>query len=232
MSNSTQLFTVETYALTSGGIPRKRKVKVGARLYKECLPPVNIESGFFYYKLPQNMAGMDVFRDKLSAYKRASFYSPLQSNYALVVTNYIRSYHDQPSPGTRELPSLIQQGTCLSWCWKHPCRSATRGGLRFGQALWLSRIYLNLSLIKLFQESLFPGEPYLGAFLGDIQYAEWFPGARLAANEAYAYDRMRAIQGRMISSTILCIKWSFSLYVGRSVPWSYGFCKVFLISWC
>ena len=211
----------------------------------ECFPDVNIESGFFYCKHPQNMADMDDFSDRLYAHKKASFDTPLQSNHALVVTNYIRSYHDSPSPGTRELPSLIQQGTGHFFTMP---RLVLKTPLQVGNKKW-SQVWTGIMtskdlphvppapvVIKLFQESLFPREPYLNAFVGDFQYAEWFPGARLAANEAYAYDRMRAIQGGVISSTISryallqMMKGSFSVYVGRSVAWSYGFCKVFLIS--
>ena len=179
----------------------------------EYLPAVNIESGFFYYKLPQNMADIDVFSDRLDAYKRASFDSPLQSNHALIVTNYIRSYHDPPSPGTRELPPLIQQGTGHFFTMP---QLVLKTPLQVGKKKW-SQVWTGIMTskdlphvppapvaIKLFQESFFPGVPYLGAFLGRLQYAEWFPGARLAANEAYAYDRMRAIQGTVISSTISC----------------------------
>ncbi|KAF8484077.1 hypothetical protein JB92DRAFT_3031708 [Gautieria morchelliformis] len=64
-------------------------------------------------------------------------------------------------------------------------------------------------IIKLFQESYLGLGPEIGDLWGDLDYAEWLPGARLAANEAWAYDRMRALQG-------------------RTVPWSYGFCKCLL----
>ena len=41
------------------------------------------------------------------AYKEAS----LQADHTLVVTRYLRSYHDPPSPGTRELRPLVRLGT-------------------------------------------------------------------------------------------------------------------------
>ena len=153
------------------------------------------------------MADMDVFSDKLYAYKEAFFDSPLKSNHALVVTNYIRSYHDPPSQGTRELPALIQQGTGHFFTMP---QLVLKTPLQVGEEKW-SQVWTGIMtskdlphvppapvVIKLFQESLFPGDPYLIDFLGDLQYAEWFPGARLAANEVYAYDRMKAIQGRVI----------------------------------
>ena len=174
-------------------------------------PSVNIESGFFYDKFPQNMADMNVFTDKLDAYKGASFDSPLQSNQALVVTNYIRSYHDLPSPGTRELPPLIQQGTGHFFTMpqlvlKTPLQVGNKRYSQVWTGIMTSKDLPHVPpapvAIKLFQESLSIGVPCLDDFLGDFYYAQWIPGARLAANEAYAYDRMRAIQGKVISSTI------------------------------
>ena len=50
-------------------------------------------------------------------------------------------------------------------------------------------------VIKLLQESLFWTLPCSVDFLDNCQYAEWLPGAQLAANEAYAYDCMRTLQG-------------------------------------
>ncbi|KAF8530723.1 hypothetical protein JB92DRAFT_2857546 [Gautieria morchelliformis] len=64
-------------------------------------------------------------------------------------------------------------------------------------------------VMKLFQESYLGFFPKITDLWGNLDWAEWLPGARLAANEAWAYDRMRALQG-------------------RSVPWSYGFCKCLL----
>ncbi|KAF8497702.1 hypothetical protein JB92DRAFT_3146626 [Gautieria morchelliformis] len=64
--------------------------------------------------------------------------------------------------------------------------------------------------VKLFQESFFTNiKPTVYDFWGDVDYVEWVPGARLAAREAWAYERMRPLQG-------------------RGVPWSYGFCKCVL----
>ena len=31
---------------------------------------------------------------------------------------------------------------------------------------------------------------YISCFWGELEYAEWFPGARLAANKAYAFDHI------------------------------------------
>ena len=137
-------------------------------------------------------------------YKSASFYYPLQPNQALIVTNYMRSYHDPPLSGARELPPLIRQGT--SHIFTMP-QITLNTPLQVGRKKW-SQVWTGIMtsqdvpdvppapvVIKLFQESFFRTCPCLVDFLGDFQYADWFPGARLAANEAYAYDRMRTIQG-------------------------------------
>jgi hypothetical protein len=61
-------------------------------------------------------------------------------------------------------------------------------------------------VIKLFQESHFIDiEPTIEDFWGNFTYAEWFPGARLAANEAWAFDRMRALQGEYFTIAVLAI---------------------------
>jgi hypothetical protein len=48
-------------------------------------------------------------------------------------------------------------------------------------------------VIKLFQESHLRDGPSIEDIWGEVDYAEWLPGARLAANEAWAYDRTRAL---------------------------------------
>jgi hypothetical protein len=62
------------------------------------------------------------------------------------------------------------------------------------------------AVIKLFQASYLKDRPNTNDFWGDLDYAEWFPGARLAANEAWAYDCMRSLQGNFF--TIQVIRYS------------------------
>jgi hypothetical protein len=57
-------------------------------------------------------------------------------------------------------------------------------------------------VIKLFQESHLSDCPNIDDFWGDFDSAGWLPGARLAANEAWAYDRMRALQGKFFTSKL------------------------------
>ncbi|KAF8504258.1 hypothetical protein JB92DRAFT_2967758 [Gautieria morchelliformis] len=184
-----------------------------------CPPPVNIESGFFYFKCPQSSEDVQSFRDRLRAYKYASFKAPLQPGHVLVVTSYMRSYHDPPSSGTRELPPLIQKGTGHAMTMPQLLLETP---IRVGEELW-SQVWKGTMtsgdlpdvpsapvVIKLFQESHFRNIwPTINDFWGDLERALWVPGARLAANEAWAFDRMRALHG-------------------RGVPWSYGFCKCVL----
>ncbi|KAF8504255.1 hypothetical protein JB92DRAFT_2967740, partial [Gautieria morchelliformis] len=182
------------------------------------IPPVNIESGFFYFKCPQTNEDVQSFRDRLRAYKYASLKAPLQPGHVLVVTNYMRSYHDPPSPRTRELPPLIRKGTGHVMTMPELLLETP---IRVGEELW-SQVWKGTMTsgdlpdmppapvaVKLFQESFFTNVPTIYDFWGGLDYVEWIPGARLAAHEAWAYERMRALQG-------------------RGVPWSYGFCKCVL----
>jgi hypothetical protein len=57
-------------------------------------------------------------------------------------------------------------------------------------------------VIKLFQESHLSDAPNIDDFWGHFDSAGWLPGARLAANEAWAYDRMRALQGKFFTSKL------------------------------
>jgi hypothetical protein len=200
-------------------------------------PPVNIESGFFYFKCPQTNEDVQRFRDKLRAYKYASLGAPLQPGHVLVVTNYMRSYHDPLSPGTRELPPLIRESTGHVMTMPQILLETP---IRVGEELW-SQVWRGTMtsadlpdvppapvVIKLFQESHFEDiMPIIKDFWGNFEYADWVPGARLAANEAWAFDRMRALQGGYFTIAVLVI---FKVgFTGRGVPWSYGFCKVWFI---
>ncbi|KAF8530721.1 hypothetical protein JB92DRAFT_456204 [Gautieria morchelliformis] len=108
------------------------------------------------------------------------------------------SYHSNPSSGTL-LQARIQGGD-VKWSqvWKGVMTSQD-----FPDVPPVSVV------MKLFQESYLGFVPTLENLWGNLDYAEWFPGAGLAANEAWAYDRMRPLQG-------------------RTVPLSYGFCKCLL----
>ncbi|KAF8530742.1 hypothetical protein JB92DRAFT_2857718 [Gautieria morchelliformis] len=181
-------------------------------------PPVNIESGFFYFKCPRTQGDLETFWARLWAYKKASIIAPLHPGHVLTVTNYMGSYHGNPSSGTRELPPLIRQ--CTGYNVTMPLlvlQAPIQGGDAKWSQVWrgvmTSQDFPDLSpvpvIIKLFQESYLGFGPEIGDLWGNSEYAEWLPGARLAANEAWAYDRMRALQG-------------------RTVPWSYGFCKCLL----
>ncbi|KAF8519259.1 hypothetical protein JB92DRAFT_2009118 [Gautieria morchelliformis] len=159
------------------------------------VPPVNIESGFFYFKPPRTREDVEILRHRFHTYREASFEAPLYHGHVLAVTNYMGSYHGQPSSGTRKLPPLIRQSTGYTVIMPILVLEAP---MQVGNVV-----------IKLFQESYLKIGPSIEDIWGDLDYAEWFPGARLAANEAWAYDRMRALQG-------------------RTVPWSYRFCKCVL----
>jgi hypothetical protein len=176
-------------------------------------PPVNIESGFFYFKCPQTNEDVQSFCNRLRAYKYASLKAPIHPGHVLVVTSYMRSYHDPPSPGTRELPPLIRKGT--GHVMTMP-RLLLETPIRVGEELW-SQVWRGTMtsadlpdvppvpvVIKLFQESHFIDiKPAIKDFCGDFTYAEWVPGARLAANEAWAFDRMRALQGEYFTLAVL-----------------------------
>jgi hypothetical protein len=84
-------------------------------------------------------------------------------------------------------------------------------------------------VIKLFQESYLSYGPNIDDFWRDLDYAEWIPGARLAANEAWAYDRMRSLQGKFFTIQVTARVDAMTGCAGRTVPWSYGFCKVFAV---
>jgi hypothetical protein len=63
-------------------------------------------------------------------------------------------------------------------------------------------------VIKLFEESHFTHiMPTLDDFCGNFEHADWIPGARLAANEAWAFDRMRALQGQYLISHVRLHSW-------------------------
>ncbi|KAF8530718.1 hypothetical protein JB92DRAFT_2857508, partial [Gautieria morchelliformis] len=182
------------------------------------LPPVNIESGFFYFKTPRTREDVEILRHRFHTYREASFEAPLYPGHVLAVTNYMRSYHGHPSSGTRELPPLIRQSTGYTVIMPTLVLQAP---IQVGNGKW-SQVWRGIMtsqefpdvppvpvVIKLFQENYLKIGPSIEDIWGDLDYAEWLPGARLAANEAWAYDRMRALQG-------------------RTVPWSYGFCKCVL----
>jgi hypothetical protein len=176
------------------------------------VPPVNIESGFFHFRCPQTYEDVQSFCDRLQAYKNDSLKAPLQHSHVLVVTNYMRSYHDPPSPGTRELPPLIQKGT--GHITTMP-QLLLENPIHVGEKMW-SQVWKGTMasvdlpdvppasvVIKLFQESHFKDiKPIIDDFWGYLDYAEWIPGARLAANEAWAFDRMRALQGGYFTSAV------------------------------
>ncbi|KAF8506443.1 hypothetical protein JB92DRAFT_2962039, partial [Gautieria morchelliformis] len=184
-------------------------------------PPVNIESGFFYYNCPRSRQEVDVLSERLLTYKRASSKAPLLPGQVLAVTNYMVSYHDPPSPGTRELPLLIRKGTAHFMTIP---QLVLQTPIHVGDGKW-SQVWKGIMtskdfpdvppapvVVKLFQESYLSSWPSIGDFWGKFDGAEWLPGARMAANEAWAYDRMRALQGKFFTFR-------------RTVPWSYGFCK-------
>ncbi|KAF8511606.1 hypothetical protein JB92DRAFT_2933731 [Gautieria morchelliformis] len=181
-------------------------------------PLVNIESGFFYYNCPRSRKEVDVLSERRITYKHASSKAPLLPGQVLAMTNYMVSYHDPPSPGTRELPLLIQKGTAHFMTIPQLVLQAP---IHVGDGKW-SQVWKGIMtskdfpdvppasvVVKLFQESYLSFGPCIRDFWGKFDSAEWLPGARMAANEAWAYDRMRALQG--------C-----------TVPWSYGFCKCVL----
>ncbi|KAF8530740.1 hypothetical protein JB92DRAFT_458019 [Gautieria morchelliformis] len=188
-----------------------------ARMARQ-VPPVNIESGFFYFKCPQTEEDLQAFWLRLCAYKEAAIKAPLHPDHVLTVTNYMGSYHGHPSSGTRELPPLIRQ--CTGYTITVPLL-VLQAPIQVGDGKW-SQVWRGTMasqdlpdvppvpvVIKLFQESYLGFGPGIEDLWSTLEYADWLPGARLAANEAWAYDRMRALQG-------------------RSVPWSYGFCKCVL----
>ncbi|KAF8511593.1 hypothetical protein JB92DRAFT_2933600 [Gautieria morchelliformis] len=167
-------------------------------------PPVNIESGFFYFSCPRSRQEVDVLSERLLAYKHASSEAPLLPGQVLAVTNYMVSYHDPPSPGTRELPLLIRKGTAHFMTIPQLVLQAP---IHVGYGKW-SQVWKGIMtskdfpdvppvpvVVKLFQESYLCLGPRIRDFWGDCQNAGWLPGARMAANEAWAYDRMRAFQG-------------------------------------
>jgi serine/threonine protein kinase len=201
-------------------------------------PPVNIESGFFYFKRPRTQEDLETFWDRLCAYKEASFEVPLHPGHTLSVTNYIRSYHGHPSSGTRELPPLIRQWTGHTATMPLLVLQAP---IQVGDCKWsqvwkgtmTSQDLPNLPpapvIIKLFQESYLSYGLNIGDLWGDLEYAEWIPGARLAANEAWAYDRLRSLQGEFFTIQVTARVDAMTGFAGRTVPWSYGFCKVFIV---
>jgi hypothetical protein len=175
-------------------------------------PPVNIESGFFYFKSPRTNEDVESFCERLRTYNYASLEAPLQSGHVPVVTNYMRSYHNPPLSGTRELPPLIRKGT--GHVMTMP-QLVLETPIRVGDELW-SQVWKGtmtsvdlpdmppaLVVIKLFQESHFKvTKPTINDFWGNFEYAQWVPGARLAANEAWAFDRMRALQGEYLTIAV------------------------------
>ncbi|KAF8508608.1 hypothetical protein JB92DRAFT_2952043, partial [Gautieria morchelliformis] len=204
-------------------------------------PPVNIESGFFYFKCPQTQEDLETFWARLRAYKKASFEAPIHPGHVLAVTKYMGSYHGHPSPGTRQLPRLVRQ--CTGYNVTMPLlvlQARIQGGDAKWSQVWkgfmTSQNFPDVApvpvIIKLFQESYLGFVPTLEDLWGNLDYAEWLPGARLAANEAWAYDRMRALQGKFFTLWAMCYSSidSIDAFTGCSVPWSYGFCKVFAIS--
>jgi hypothetical protein len=167
--------------------------------------PVNIESGFFYFDRPRTREDVENLRDRLHKYKEASIEAPLHPDLTLSVTNYMRSYHDHPSPRTRELPPLIRQWTGYTATMPLLVLQAP---IQVGDRKW-SQVWRGIMtsqdlpdappapvIIKLFQESYLKALPSIADFWRTVDNADWLPGARLAANEAWAYDRMRTLQGR------------------------------------
>jgi hypothetical protein len=171
-------------------------------------PPVNIESGFFYFDCPRTSEDVETLWDRLCAYKEASTKAPLHPGHVLPVTNYMSSYHGHPSSGTREPPPLIRQ--CTGYTVSMPLL-VVQAPIQVGDCKW-SQVWRGIMtsqdlpdlppapvVIKLFQESHLSNGPDIDDLWGDLDYAEWLPGARLAANEAWAYDRMRALQGKFFT---------------------------------
>ena len=165
------------------------------------LPPVNIDSGFFYFTHPQNRKELEIYSKKLYAYKRALYNTFLNSNDVFVVTNYMAFYHNEPSPRSCELSPLIHQ--VPTYCAP---KFVLKSPMQDGEGM-LSQVWRGIMtsedcpdlpptpvVIKLYQESLFKYQPCIGDFWG---YLEWFPRAQMAANEAWAYDCMRIIQGNI-----------------------------------
>ncbi|KAF8530734.1 hypothetical protein JB92DRAFT_3106183 [Gautieria morchelliformis] len=172
-------------------------------------PPVYIENGFFNFKCPQTQEDLETFWARLRAYKEASFEAPLRPGHVLTVTNYMGSYHGDPFPGTRELPPLIRQCTGYNVTMpllvlKAPIQDRDIKWSQVWRGVMTSQDFPDVPpvpvVIKLFQESYLGFVPIIKDLWRHLDYAEWLPGARLAANEAWAYDRMRALQGKFFTS--------------------------------
>ncbi|KAF8510309.1 hypothetical protein JB92DRAFT_2940891, partial [Gautieria morchelliformis] len=194
------------------------------------VPPVNIESGFFYFKPPRTREDVEILQHRFHTYREASFEAPLHPGHVLAVTNYMRSYHGHPSSGTRELPPLIRQSTGHTVIMpilvlEAPIQVGNGKWSQVWRGIMTSQEFPDVApvpvVIKLFQESYLKIEPSIEDIWGDLRDADWIPGARLAANEAWAYNRMRALQGKFVTLRATCCN-------SRIVPWSYGFCKCVL----
>jgi hypothetical protein len=147
--------------------------------------PLNIESGFSYFNSPQTEEDLDTFWVGLCASKEASIEALLQPNEALAVTNHMRSYCGHPSPGTRELPPLIRQWTGLAFTMSLLVLQARIQRDRKWSHVWrgtmtsqhLSDLPPAPVVIKLFQKSHLRDGPSIEDLWGEVDYAEWLPGA-------------------------------------------------------
>jgi hypothetical protein len=171
-------------------------------------PPVDTEGGFFRFNRPHNKQEVETFRLQLSDYALNAYYTPMLPSHTLVATDVLMSHHDQNvqhlSAGAREVPPILRLGAFKRLdAIELVLENALQVGNRKWSQVWKAKLRHTEAphmapapvVVKIFEESYFKYLPGFSDLCGDPNYAEWFPGAHLSGREAWAFDRMKALQG-------------------------------------
>ncbi|KAF8578332.1 hypothetical protein K439DRAFT_1663795 [Ramaria rubella] len=160
----------------------------------EIYPPVDTTAGFFQFIPPKTMDELQAFCETIIAFRSAALEDPIHPPHSLLIKNSRDYEHIIQTPFKRQVPHAM-----LNSLLGRP--QDLRVGFGHNSQVWKGLI----SSVKVCTS----GGPALADFVPIEGYAhipDWRPGAYTAGREAWAFDRMKDLQG-------------------RSVPWSYGFYK-------
>jgi len=174
------------------------------------IPPINTQTGFFQFDVPRNKEELSAFLDELVRYTNTALETPISVPHTLVVTDHliIQNYcNHAASSGRRELLPIV-----FHPAFKHldSLRLVLTSPLQVGQGTWSQVWKATISstdlpsmapgpvVIKIYQQSLFKVYPTACNLWDDPENTDWYPGAHLAAREAWAYERIEDIQGDIL----------------------------------